>query len=41
MGRGLLDGLADGFGNLASLFSGCLIGPVVGLLAAALIALIA
>jgi hypothetical protein len=32
MGRGLLDALADGLGNLANLFSGCMISLLAGLL---------
>ena len=42
MGKGLLEGLADGFGNLANLFSGCLICVAAVMLAmVALIALLA
>jgi hypothetical protein len=42
MGRWLLGGLADGFGNVANLFSGCAVCLVAVLLAvAALIALLA
>lgn len=42
MGKGLLDGLSGGFGNLANLFSGCAMWLVPVLLAmAALVALLA
>mgnify|MGYP000871084127 FL=1 len=34
MGRGLMDGLAKGFGDIADLFSGCLVSALAALLAA-------
>lgn len=34
MGRGLMDGLARGFGDIADLFSGYLVSALVALLAA-------
>jgi hypothetical protein len=39
MGKRLLGGRADGFGNTANLFSGCLASVVIGLLAMAAVLL--